>query len=475
MSDNKEDLNEEKIKENIENKEDFESKQKDSQDKEKIQEINNEEKEIKERQNEEINNEEKEIKEKQNKEINNEEKEIKERQNEEISNEEKEIKEKQNKEINNEEKENKESKEINNKEKVNNENSKNNNEKTQENRNKEDGFFTKLYNSIVKIEKYPDMAAQGLPKAISYITKLVVILAIVLCLGMVYQTHGIIQEGINYLQNEFPDFSYKEGTLTVNSEEPIIIEDSPVMGMAIIDTITEDENKVNEYITSIEQSGDGIVVLKDRVILKNISVTGTINYNYKDVLNQMQIQEFTKQDVINYANSTQIVNIYISVFITMFVYAFIMYFITTITNAILLSIFGYLTTWIAKIRMRYVAVFNMTIYALTLSIILNILYVAINIFINFNIEYFQVMYVAVAAIYLVAAIFILKGEFIKKQQELMKIAEVEAIVKQQLEREKEDKQEDEKREKEKKERKKKDKEQDGEQDKSKQEPEGSNA
>ena len=342
------------------------------------------------------------------------------------------------------------------------------------NQSKETGFFQKVYNSIVKIEKYPDMAAQGFPKAISYITKLVVILSIVLCLGMVYQTHGIIQDGINYLQNEFPEFSYKDGTLTVDSEEPIIIEDSPVTGMVIIDTITEDESKINEYISSIEKAGDGIVVLKDKVKLKNVSVTGTIEYNYKDVLGQMQIQEFTKQDVIDYANNSQIINLYISVFITMFVYVFIMYFITTITNAFLLSIFGYLTTWIAKIRMRYVAVFNMTVYSLTLSIILNIIYVAINIFINFNIEYFQVMYVAVAAIYLVAAIFILKGEFIKKQQELMKIAEVEAVIKQQLDKEKED--DDEKREKEKEERKKKDKEeQKNSDDKSKQEPEGSNA
>lgn len=402
MSDKKENLNEEEIKENVENKEDFESKGKENDSK-------NEEKNV-------------------------------------------------NKEEQNDEKKDDINKEEN------------------TNRRKEENFFKKVYNSIIKIEKYPDMAAQGFPKAISYITKLVVILAIVLCLGMVYQTHGLIQDGVNYLQNEFPDFSYKDGTLTVNSEEPIIIEDSPVMGMAIIDTTTEDENKVNEYITSIEQAGDRIVVLKDRVILKNISVTGTINYNYKDVLSQMKIQEFTKQDVINYANSTQIVNLYISVFITMFVYAFIMYFITTISNAFLLSIFGYLTTWIAKIRMRYVAVFNMTVYALTLSIILNILYVAVNIFINFNIEYFQVMYVAVAAIYLVAAIFILKGEFIKKQQELMKIAEVEAVVKQQLDREEEEKQEEEKREKEKEERKKKDKEeQKNDDDKSKQEPEGSNA
>lgn len=379
-----------------------------------------------------------------------------------------------------ESKENEEKKEVieenNKKESINKEENENTNRTDNTNPRKETGFFRKVYNSIVKIEKYPDMAAQGFPKAISYITKLVVILSIVLCLGMVYQTHGLIQEGVNYLQNDFPDFSYKDGILTVNSEEPIIIEDSPVMGMVIIDTITEDENKVNEYIKSIEQAGDGIIVLKDKVKLKNISVTGTIEYIYKDVLSQMQIQEFTKQDVINYANSTQIVNLYISVFITMFVYAFIMYFITTVSNAFLLSIFGYLTTWIAKIRMRYVAVFNMTVYALTLSIILNILYVAVNIFINFNIEYFQVMYVAVAAIYLVAAIFILKGEFIKKQQELMKIAKVEAVVKQQLEREKEEKQEEKKREEEKEERKKKDKEeQKGDDDKSKQEPEGSNA
>ncbi len=106
-----------------------------------------------------------------------------------------------------------------------------------------------------------------------------------------------------------------------------------------------------------------------------------------------------------------------------------MYLLTIISNVVLLSFFGYITTLLARIKMRYVAVFNMAVYALTLSVILNILYVAINIFTTFNMEYFQVMYVAVAAIYLVAAILILKADFMKKQLELMKIAEAEAIVK----------------------------------------------
>ena len=61
-------------------------------------------------------------------------------------------------------------------------------------------------------------------------------------------------------------------------------------------------------------------------------------------------------------------------------------------------------------RMRYVAVFNMAVYSITLSVILNIIYIIVNMFIPFTIEYFQVMYIAVATIYLMAAIFIIKKE-----------------------------------------------------------------
>ena len=336
---------------------------------------------------------------------------------------------------------------------------------------KKDGFFKKLWNSITKIEKYPEMAAQGLGKAFTYICKVVAILAIILCLGMIYQAYQMLQEGISYLQNEFPEFSYKDGILTVNSETPITIsaEDSYV-GETIIDTSTEDKEIVNQYIEQVEDYGDGIIVLKDRVIVKNGAITGTIEYEYKQMLEQMGINEFQKQDVINYINSPQILNIYVSIFITIFVYSFAMYLLTTLSNAVFLAVFGYLTTWIAKIRMRFVAVFNMAIYSLTLSIILNMMYIAINIFIPFNMEYFQVMYVTVAAIYLIAAIFLLKSEYIKRQVELMKIAEAQKIVR------KEQEEENKKREEEKKKRKEKDKkEEKKEQDKQGQEPEGSNA
>lgn len=310
------------------------------------------------------------------------------------------------------------------------------------------GFFQKIWNSITKIEKYPDMAAEGLGRAFTYICKIVAILAIVLCLGTVYQTYQMLQEGIQYLQNEFPEFSYKEGILDVSSDERITLsEDDSYVGRTIIDTKTEEEQEINQYINEIEKTGSGMIILKDKVILKNRAVAGTINYQYSELLQQMSITEFTKQNVIDYVNSTQVIALYISVFVTIFIYSFIMYLLTTLSNAVFLSIFGYLTTWFARIKMRFLAVFNMSIYALTLSIFLNMLYIAVNIFIDFNMEYFQVMYVAVAAIYLVAAIFLLKTEFVKQQMELMKILETQEMVRKEMEeKEQEDKQEQEKKE-----------------------------
>lgn len=341
------------------------------------------------------------------------------------------------------------------------------------------GFFKKVKYSIVNIEKYPNMAAQGLGKAISYLAKIIAILAIVVCLGTIYQTHNLIGEGVDYLQNSFPEFSYKDGTLDVESDNPITIsaEDS-VAGETIIDTKTEDENVINDYTNKVTNAGGGIIVLKDRVIVKNASIAGTISYSYKDTFEPMEITEFNKQTVIDYVHSSRIISLYVSVFLTIFMYAFVMYFLGALSDTILLSFFGFFTAWLAKIKMRYVAIFNMAVYAFTLSIILNMLYIGVNIFVPFEMEYFQVMYVAVAAIYLVAAIFILKSDFVKKQMELMKIAEAQEIIKKQMEekeREEEERKAREEQKKKEKEEEKERKKQEKEEKNGGQEPEGSGA
>ena len=78
-------------------------------------------------------------------------------------------------------------------------------EKVENEKVKRQGFFKKVWYSITKIERYPEMAAQGLGKAFSYICKVVAILAIIICFGSMYQAYQILQEGVAYLQNEFPE------------------------------------------------------------------------------------------------------------------------------------------------------------------------------------------------------------------------------------------------------------------------------
>ena len=313
-------------------------------------------------------------------------------------------------------------------------------------------FFKKMWYSITKIESYPELATEGVPRAINYFAKLVALLAIVISLASVYKFNGILKQGTNYLENNFPDFSYKEGVLTVDSESPIILEESiEQVGKIIIDVQTDSEEQINEYIEEVSKKGNGLVVLKNKVIMKNEAIAGTAYYNYKEMLSQIGFTEFTKQDIIKYLNSNQIFSFYISLFITLFMYAFAMYFVNYLLIVLTISIVGCITNLVTKLRMRYAAIFNMTVYSVTLSTILNMIYIAVNAFIDFSMPYFDVMYVSVAAIYLIAAIFIIRADAIKKHEEVMKIVDVQKEVRKELE-------EKESQEKEKKERKEADKE-----------------
>ena len=340
------------------------------------------------------------------------------------------------------------------------------------------GFFKKVKYSIFNIEKYTEMATEGIGNTLSYIAKLVMILAIVLSVWTLYQTYQMINEGTSYLENEFPNFSYSDGTLTVNSEEVITIENEQ-FGKIIVDTNTDSEETINQYLNQINEYGVGALVLKNRVVLKNITMIGEVSYNYQESFNSINLTEFSKQDVVNYVQNGEINSLYFSVFISLFIYSFAMYFINTLWYAIIIGIVGYFTMWMLKMKMRFVAVFNMAIYALTLSTILNILYLIINMLFNFTIEYFSIMYITVATIYLLAAIFILKTDLMKKQEEVMKIVEAQQIVKKELEeQEKEDKKEKEERKKEDKKEEKKDEETKKEENKGNvknDEPEGSKA
>ena len=250
------------------------------------------------------------------------------------------------------------------------------------------GFFRRVWYSITKIEKYPNMAAEGVPNALKYFAKIIIIFAIVFSLGVIYQTNNMIKQGIELLKSGFPEFLYKDNVLTLENDTQTSIYDSEI-GKIIIDTNNKSETEINSYINSINNEDSGIIILKDRIILKNIAISGNISYKYEDLSNQTGIKEFSKSTIISYVESGAIAKLYISLFITVVMYSFVIYFISTLLNVLMISIFGYLTSLLTKIKMRYAAIFNLSIYSMTLSILMEIIYLAVNIFVIFNITYLQ--------------------------------------------------------------------------------------
>ena len=334
------------------------------------------------------------------------------------------------------------------------------------------GFFKKVWYSIDKIEKYSELSAEGFGRAIKYLGILIIILAIISSVVTVYNTSLEVKKIAEYINEKSPELTYSDGILQIDSPE-VITDDSSNFGKIIIDTKTDSEEQINQYKEKVNEEENAIIILKDKLILKDIGTNGTSEYNYKELFKEVGITEFNKQQLVEYLKGSNMMPLYLNLFLVLFIYAFVIYFINTVFYIIAISVVGYLVTLILKLKIRYVAVFNMAVYAITLPTVLNMLYLIVNAFYRYTISYFDVMYILVASIYMIAAIFLLKSEFNKKQGEVQKIVEVEKEVKEEMKEKQEEKKEEKQENKDTKKKNKKEKTKDDNE--NGQEPEGSNA
>ena len=346
-----------------------------------------------------------------------------------------------------------------------------------ENKELKKGFFKKVWYSIDKIEKYAELSAEGLKSALKYLAMLILVIGVIAAASTIYKTSLVVNKISQYIEQKVPNLTYSENTLKVENSEAIIDENEE-FGKIIVDTNTDDEQQINKYVSDVKDEENAVIILKNKLILKTSGVSGSANYNYEDLFGQMGITEFNKQQLVDYLTGSTMFKYYANLFLTLFIYAFAVYLINTLFYIIIISMVGFLATMILKLKIRFVAVFNMAVYSITLPTILNIIYIIVNTFYKYAISYFDVMYVMISTIYILAAIFMLKSEFNKKQGEVQKIVEVEKEVKEEQKQEEENNKEDKKKSEKKETKKKKEKSKDKETTEEKNEPgepEGSNA
>lgn len=318
-----------------------------------------------------------------------------------------------------------------------------NTENTENKKIKRNGFFNDVFKSIKDFDKYEDFGLEGVGKTSGYLIKLVVIFTLVITCMTVYRFSNSVKEAVDYFDEKITELSYADGILTVNNNEKFeAVSDKYITGTIIVDTDDLTDEKIEDYRNQLRNQDNGLVLLKDKILLKNEMLSAISETSYTDFFNKYNITSLDKQKIIDYVNNNS-VQIYTSVFVTIFIYMFVVYFASILVDALVLGALAYLIARIFRMKIKYSASFSMSVHALTLSIILNMVYIIINGFTGWTVKYFQFMYTAISYIYIVTAILMIKTDYMKRQAEVEKIKSVQEQVKEKI-KQKEQENEDEK-------------------------------
>lgn len=305
-----------------------------------------------------------------------------------------------------------------------------------------DPFYKVALTSIKDFDRYQEFATEDIQRGIKYFLKLILIFSIVLAIAITVKVGMSVNHGITALKDENLTITFQNNQLSVNNGDSIIIDnEKDFPGIIIIDTSETDENKWEEYNKKIGLYENGILILKDKILLKNSMIDTQISQTYEEIAKQYNIGDFTKDEVIEKITKQQW-TIYLSLWITLCISFFIIYMTYSLLDCIIPILMGYFIARIMGLKLKLGSLFNITVHALTLPILLNVVYMIVNLFTGFYIEYFYIMYTAILYIYLVTAIILIRSNLIKQQMELMKIIEEQKNVKEEIRKQDEKEEQD---------------------------------
>lgn len=317
------------------------------------------------------------------------------------------------------------------------------------------GFFERIKRSIFNVEKYGEFLLEKTSVSVKYFLLLTFIISIVLAAVTTYHFSKLVNKAFNYITDELPNFTYNDGVVSFDKYAEGYDEENDFYD--IIDTnpkITDES--VEEHIKKIKKYSSGIIFLSEEII---INQDGQIaEYKYSDIQSSLGYYIQNKDDLTGTINSIGIQGVVVTYFVAGVLATYLSNLIIYMSDILMVCVFGYLVSRIVGIPLNISKTLSLSIYAMTLSLILNVLYSVVYSFTGFVIEYFSVMYLIIAYIYIIAAILIIKSDLLKQQAELQKIYKVEAKVKKELEEQKEKGEEEQEDKKDKKEKKKKEKE-----------------
>lgn len=312
-------------------------------------------------------------------------------------------------------------------------------EKKMEQKAKQIGFFKRLKKAIFELEDYGFFLGEKLTVAFKYFFVLMFLVSIIFSLTVTYKSSSVINRCYSYLVNELPEFEYKDGLL--NFKDVIKAYDHDY-GFSFIADTSENvkKEKIKEYKDEIYKAGDyGILLLDSELIMIVSGSENTINYaEYlaSAGFNPAEVTANEKQDLINSLDQIGIPNLLLTMFIFLTIGSYVANIIIVLSDVCVVAIFGWFAARICGVNFKMNPMIALSIYGLSLSIVLDLIFDAIYIMTGFTVQYFEIIYLLIAYVYIIAAIFMIKYDLIKHTEELKKIIEVQKQVQKELEQEK---------------------------------------
>ena len=275
-------------------------------------------------------------------------------------------------------------------------------------------FFKRVKMSVFDFDKYHIIASEGLTRAIIYLVKLIIVFALIVSIATIIKFSQLLDEGVEYLSNNVPNFYFENNSFVLDNAEDVKIENHRYTDFLII--LTNSESYSEDEIKDFD--GITIVFTKNKLLFKQQNSTSINTQDYEELNNSIDLSQINKEYIVNLAKGESSYTILANIFAVIFISTFLTYFLTAILDTIALSLLGFIVSRLIKMPFKYGALYSLSISAITLSVLLNAIYMVINMFTGFVIPYFQIMYTLVSYVYLIAALLIMKSEIIKKKVQI---------------------------------------------------------
>ena len=306
-------------------------------------------------------------------------------------------------------------------------------------------WFQRFYMAIFKIEDYHKFFEEKWTKALGYFTILSLIVALLFGLISGLDFSGMFERGYSFFKT-LPEFEYKDKTLTENVYASGY--DEEFNTFFVMDTSKDytDFSKVSEVAE--KEYGNNYLDSEIKVFVYKTTTFcdyygNIIKLNYAENLDAQGITSFSKNELVEVLDNGGKNQVYIFYYIYAVVINFVSIFTTFILDVVMLAIFADIVGMlVCKVKIRFREGFSLGVYAVTLPMLISLIYSVINYFTGFYMEYISYMTLIIEYVYVVAVIFMIKSDRMKLQEELIKAEIIREEVAKELENKKVEEQEE---------------------------------